>query len=522
MHPAARALFTALLLGSLASCTVPLSDLTAIRSPEISILTSQDDISRICEEKTVRRRGVAGFEAVPDAREAFVLRLAAIEAARKSLDLQYYIWRDDVSGNIIAARLLAAADRGVRVRLLLDMTHGAQNEVRSSALAAHPNIEIGFYNPMEDLQGLFVGNPIPVVGEIDRMQRRMHNKMLIADGSLLIAGGRNLGDEYFAISKKRNMRDLDFAGAGPVVQAAKRSFDHYWTCSLTRHANLSKISLREKKDLQKLRNDVLHKTARLAAHHKCPYPMMLSRAEALRQIQAVVGRMIWAEYEFIADPPERTLRTGRLPSPVAMTLERTVRAAQREVIMHSAYLIPQEGTLAIFREVTARGVKLELLTNSMASIDAVAAICGIAGRRDDILAAGASLHELDVHAASRKGYLHTRKPTPLGMHTKGMVVDGRVSFIGSYNMDPRSKFINTETGVLIKSPAFAARLAAYLREDFKPENSWQLSMREDGGFLWSRHIPGKKPETHKHDPHAPMTRRVFTWIFQHVISEDVL
>ncbi len=232
--------------------------------------------------------------------------------------------------------------------------------------------------------------------------------------------------------------------------------------------------------------------------------------------------MIWAPYEFVADAPERALQQGRIASPVSESLERTLLSARRQALMHAAYLIPQEGTLQVFRQVTARGVTLELLTNSMASVDAIAAMCGISGRRGDVLDSGAHLWELNVHAASREGYLHTPKLTPMGMHTKALVVDGQVSVIGSYNMDPRSKYINTETCVIIHSPVFAARLSAYLRQDLQPENCWSVTRREEGGFQWSTKVPGQRPETHHRDPDATPSRRFMIWILQKFISEDVL
>lgn len=486
-----------------------------------SILDSQKSIAAACSDRTVHRQGTSGFELLAMGDDAYLARLAVVEAAQKTLDFQYFIWQDDVIGTAFADRLLAAADRGVKVRILLDITHKAQSEVRSTVLAAHPNIDIAFFNPMSKLKGIFAGNPLPIIGEIDRMQSRMHNKMIIADRSIIIGGGRNLADTYFGTDPKRNMRDLDFISVGPVVQAAAKSFDLYWNSPLTHKGDRSKLTDDDREDLQDLRQKIQRKKRSLAKKRDFSMPLAMTRTKALDTLNGMVGRMIWADYEFIADPPERMLRQGRIASPVGHTVEETIADARREVIMHAAYLIPQEETLQTFRTATERGATLQILTNSLSSIDGISAMSGIANRRKDVLEAGVTLSELHAHAPSRKGYILTPKLTPMGMHSKGMVVDNRYSFVGSYNMDPRSKYINTETGVIIDSPAFAKRFKAYLLEDLKPENCWRIT-QEEGRITWTTQQPGKRPEVHHHDPDTPILRRINYWLLTHLPWEDLL
>lgn len=517
LRPSLSSLLLALVLPA---CVAPPSA-TEPKLPT-SFLARQETIAEVSQARTVHRRGTAGFEIIGDGREAFLARLAAIEAAQKSLDLQYFIWADDVTGTVIATRLLAAADRGVKVRLLLDITKGAQEEVRSSRLAAHPNVETGFFNPMFDLKGIFAGNPLPVIGELDRMQSRMHNKMLIADGSLMIGGGRNLGDTYFGVDRRHNMRDLDFIATGPVVKDALKSFNLYWESPLTRRGDRSRLTEKDQERLRDLREDLEDKKRWMARKNRCPYPVSLTRGEALDILRGFSRRLIWAEYEFIADPPERMLRQGKEASPVWRTKEGAIRSARREVVMHAAYLIPQDETLKLFEETTRRGVTVTLLTNSFASIDGLMAMSGIAGRRADVLKTGSRLYELNAQAPVREKYIHAPKPTPLGMHSKGMVVDGRVSFIGSYNMDPRSKYINTETGVIIRSPAFASRLKNYLMEDLRPENCWHVTQDEKGRFCWTCERPGQPPVVHHTDPDVPWTKRLRFWLVTHLPVEDLL
>lgn len=483
---------------------------------------SQESIAHACRQHTVHRRGTAGFEMLPDGRESYLARLAMLEAAQHTLDLQYYIWDDDVVGTTFADRLLAAADRGVKVRLLLDLTNKAQVEVSSAALAAHPNIQVAFFNPLMDLKGIFAGNPIPVIGEIDRMQSRMHNKVMIADGTLVMGGGRNLGDTYFGIHRKHNMRDLDFIAAGPVVDASAKSFELYWRSPLTRMGDQAKITDHERENLRELRRHVMRKKRALAAKNGNHYPLAMSRAESLDVLHQLVSRMIWAEYEFIADPPERMMRQGLVASPVSKKIEGAVREARSEVVMHAAYFIPQNDTLELLRAATARGVHVQVLTNSLASIDGVAAMAGIINRRQSVLDCGVSLFELNSHAADRKDYIHVRRLTPLGMHTKGFVVDDQLSFIGSFNMDPRSKYINTETGVIIHSAAFAARLKSYLLKGLQPENSWHITRAANGSLLWTGQLPNGSRAVRRIEPEASLVRRLSCWFYRCLPWEDFL
>lgn len=504
---------------ALVACSGPRSTTPPVPS---SILDSQETIAAACHQRTVHRKGTSGFELLADGEDAYVARMAAVEAAQRTLDFQYFIWQDDVIGTAFAERLLAAADRGVKVRMLLDITHKAQQEVRTTALAAHPNIEIAFFNPMTGMKGIFAGNPIPIIGDLDRMQSRMHNKMVIADRSVIIGGGRNLADTYFGADPKRNMRDIDFIAVGPVVDAAAKSFELYWQSPLTNKGDRTKLTDDDREDLKDLRKRINRKKRSLAWRREFTMPLLMSRTKAVQALHSLVDRMIWAEYEFVADPPERMLRQGRIASPVWHSLEGAIGGARKEVVMHAAYLIPQDGTLKLFREVSNRGVKLNFLTNSLASIDGLSAMAGIANRRKDVLNAGVTLSELNARAPSRKTYIKAPKMTPMGMHSKGMVVDNRISFVGSYNMDPRSKYINTETGVFINSPAFAKRLKDYLEVDLKPENCWRITCDEKGRICWTSHVPGKRPVVHHHDPGASPGRRIAYWLLTHMPWEDLL
>lgn len=514
-----RPLVCPLIVMVLASCGTSRRDAAPL--PTVGFVSEQS-IAQACRQRTVRGNGTSGFEMLTDGEDAFLARLAMVEAAQRTLDMQYFIWKDDVVGTVFADRLLAAADRGVRVRLLLDITTDAQKEVGSAALAAHPNIQVGFFNPITEMKGIFAGNPIPIIGEIDRMQCRMHNKLMIADNAVVIGGGRNLGDMYFGIHRHHNMRDLDFIAVGPVVDASTKSFDLFWRSPLTCLDDQAKVTDRERKKLQSLRDHVARKKRSLARKNNSPFPTALTRAESLSILRRMAGRMIWADYEFVADPPERMLQQTRVTSPTARKVETALRNARSGVVMHAAYFIPQNDTLELLRRISARNVEVRVLTNSLASIDGLAAMAGIANRRVDALDTGIGLYEMNARAPSREDYIRAKHPTPMGMHTKGIVVDNRTSFIGSYNMDPRSKYINTETGVIIHSGAFAARLKSYLLEDLRPVNCWQVLRAGNGSIQWHGQKPDRQLMIRRIDPDASLFRRVGCWFFRLMPWEDFL
>ncbi len=286
--------------------------------------------------------------------------------------------------------------------------------------------------------------------------------------------------------------------------------------------NKDKITDREREKLRDLRKHVVRKKRALSAKSGQPYPLALSRAASLETLHHLVSRMIWAEYEFVADPPERMMRQGSVSSPVWQQIEATMRRAKSEVVMHAAYFIPQSDTLDLLRATTERGVHVKVLTNSLASIDGVAAMAGIGNRRPAILDAGVSLFELNAHASDSKDYIRVRHLTPLGMHTKGFVVDNNQSFIGSYNMDPRSKYINTETGVIIHSAAFAARLKSYLIKGFQPANSWHVTRNAQGSILWTGQLPNGEQAVRRLEPGASPLRRLEYWIYRCLPWEDFL
>jgi putative cardiolipin synthase len=428
---------------------------------------------------------VSGFVLLPMNQDALEWRLDLIELARHSLDLQYYIWFGDKTGQLLLARIVAAADRGVRVRLLFDdlntVLHDmASIELRDAALRTidrHPNIEIRVFNAWEQRHPL--GRLVESIAEFERLNRRMHNKQMIADNRVVIIGGRNIGDQYFGLHAEHNFYDLDVLGVGPVARQASAAFDRYWNSEWVR--GLPRDA------------DIADKAA--------PSP---AADEARRELQADPrARLVLAGQR---DPSPQIERLPRLlqpggarvhtdsPSPSAEGQEqqtpRAFRAmmmsAQNEVLITNAYIIPDSRFIDDLRTLIARGVTVRILTNSLASQDVPAVNAHYERWREPIARSGTRLHELRPDPALRSRLVETApvRGKFVGLHGKAMVVDRQRAFIGSMNLDPRSELINSEMGVLIDSAPLAAEIADDMLHDMSGANSWEVVLDADGNLSW--------------------------------------
>lgn len=522
--PLVRCLFACGIGLTFAACGAPHLDPVQVleSTAEVSLASipkplGQKEIQEICKENTVDKLTGGNVKVLDASDEALLARLAVIDAARRSIDVQYYIWDDDFTGCLIADRLFHAADRGVKVRLLLDSTQGAPDVLKSRVAASHPHLEIAHFNPMLAADGYFEGFPIPILGELDRAQSRMHNKLLIADRCWVIGGGRNLADGYFGLDDEQNLRDVDYIASGPVVSVAAASFDAYWKSKITRKIHPDPTQADEAKEL---RRELAQRVEKLRRKARIPFSTTAEAAQS--SLASTVKGMRAVPMRFVADPPEWMLVMEKSPSPVSKVLDREMLDASDEVEMHAAYFIPQKDFLDLMDASRRRGTTVRVLTNSVASSDGLAAAEGISGRRLDILETGAELHELNVKAPVRKTYAPAWPSADLGMHTKTIVIDGRMSFVGSYNMDPRSRFINTECGVLIEDRPVAAQLKRYMGIDFALQNSWRVDRAEDGRVFWKGETADGSPVVKDRDPDVSVGRKLKTWMMRFLPWEHLL
>ncbi len=461
--------------------------------------------------------GDAGIAAISDAAEAFTLRAGSARDAERSLDLQYYIWRADLTGQLLAAEALHAADRGVTVRLLLDGVYAPGRERLLAALCGHPRIEVRLFNGARwHILGR-LALPLELLFGNWHLNRRMHNKAWIADGALAVVGGRNLGDEYFGVGPKGSIsfRDLDLLIAGPAAAQALLVFNRYWTSPLARPAD--RVAAAPKGGLPALRQALEHTAARpeaqalLAALAGPPQPR-------LGLVLTPVGR---DAVKVVTDPPEKAQRglgarkRARAAGGIAAEIADAMRLARREVLLISPYFVPGKAGLALLREVRARGVRVSVVTNSLAATDVVAVHGGYAKYRRPLLEAGVELYELKPRFAGEHASLIGSRGAAL--HTKAFVVDGSQAFVGSFNLDPRSAALNTEMGAHVRHPAVAQAVADEHARLSDPALSWRVVL-DRGALAWcdGAEMPPRR------DPSASMWRRAVAWLVQRLPVEEQL
>ncbi len=501
--------FTLALAFALAGCATPPP---LPKPPPGQALAPQPDSPFSPVEARIRAKHgeqTSGFMLLPRNEDALLWRLALVDSARNSLDLQYYVWFGDKAGQLLLARVIAAADRGVRVRLLFDdlntLLHDMDSvELRDAALAMidrHPRIEIRVFNAWRSRD--LLGRAYEGAVEFERLNRRMHNKQMIVDNRVAVIGGRNIGDEYFGLNAGFNFHDLDVLGVGPVARQASAVFDRYWNSDWVRRipntapgAGTAERSPDEAEALARLEADARGRTL-LAGDQ--------SWRATLRQLDSSLhpGRS-----SVHTDSPSRA---AGVHNHVPEAFRALMRSARREVLITNAYIIPDANFMADLRELAERGVRVRILTNSLASHDVPAVNSHYEGWRRPILEAGAELYEFRSDPAIQASTVEFPpfKGTFAGLHTKAMVIDRERSFVGSMNLDPRSEVINAEMGIVIDSAPLAAALAAEMERDMGPANSWRVTLTAGADLRWTN-----DRETRSTQPARSFMQRIENLVFK--------
>lgn len=433
-------------------------------------------------------------------------RLRAIDSAMASIDLQSFIWKTDTVGNQIREHLLAAADRGVQVRILIDDSFLAGQDRWIIDLAHHRNIEYRIYNPYKRRPNGNLSRTLLNLSEFNRLDHRMHNKVMVVDRQVAIVGGRNLADEYFGLDPESNFRDMELLVGGPVVEALTRSFDAYWND----HWSFP-IDAISHVEIAKGAGDAMLQAA--------DQPSVVEAAEQRRAqwIEAVSTAYRGRARLLVDQPPARTPDDqADRPVQVAQQLRGVLNKARREIVIVSAYLVPTPVVTDVLRDAVARGVRVRLLTNSINSNNHITAHAAYHEHVRDLLGLGAQVHEMRVNAAIRARYiLPPLGNKKLGLHAKYLIIDRKQVFVGSSNLDPRSLRINTEIGLLIEDRRLAERLIALTEPDFDVANSWQLALARDGRLFWI----GPNGLLQR-EPARTGFQRIEEWFFAHLPIED--
>lgn len=421
------------------------------------------------------RQDESGFVPVAAGTSAFLLRSGFAGLAERTLDLQYYIWEEDLTGRMLLRDVLQAAERGVRVRILLDDIPVDGGSELFLKVDAHPHVEVRLFNPFANRDTRI----LEVVSRGVGLNHRMHNKIMVVDNALAITGGRNIGDNYFGVDEALNFRDLDLLAAGPVVQEFSGMFDAFWNSEWSWPI----ASILHERRTPQASAALLETLDRwIAKQPALPYEVDENLPAMRARIDSFRDEFLWGPARAVYDSPDKVNGNGE--PRVADVLFKTSNEAAHELLIETAYLIPGESGVVILEELVKRGIRIRVLTNSLATNDIIAAHSGYAKYRDDILRAGVEIHELRPDAATeaqRKNVLSSASVATL--HTKALIYDRRWVFVGSFNLDPRSLLINTEMGVIVHNRELAARIADMVLEGMRPANSYRLELR-DGEVRW--------------------------------------
>jgi len=423
--------------------------------------------------------GHSGYWLLDENEMALNTRLAVIDHAVSSLDVQYFIWQGDETGVLFGERLLEAADRGVHVRILVDDMALNGSNAGITGLDYHPNIEVRIYNPW-DTRNSTMRKATEFMGDAGRLNQRMHNKILAADNRFVIIGGRNIGNRYFGLYDAYVQNDLDVLIAGPLVAQISGMFDVYWN-SDTLYPG-SAFALGE--DPEELYNSLRTRVDEFVAENEELLKSFdVARHDWREKLDGFIERMATGPGVLYFDPPEIDRDSEeRLEDQMQGTM---TGFAEEEYLIASAYFIPDEAIITAIQDMTDRGVRVSILTNSLASNNNTVAHTGFKHWRDEVLKAGAELYELR-HDAELKSFYDTPPVEAefVGLHKKAAVIDRKRVWIGSLNLDPRSLDINTEMAIVIDSEKLAGEMVDLLKRDMAPENAWHVKFDKDGELIW--------------------------------------
>lgn len=455
----------------------------------------------------------SGFRLIDRNEDGLRWRLALIDSARYSIDVQYYLWYGDATGRILIKRLRDAADRGVRVRMLVDDINTlfrdagtiSQRDKVAAWVDSHPNMELRLFNPWSNRN--ISGRLGESATNLKQVNQRMHNKALIVDNRAVILGGRNVGDEYMGLNQDFNFRDIDVLGAGPVTRQTSAIFDQYWNSQWVMPVAALSMNISEDQmieggvELQRL----------LAAYHSLEnFP--IDTQSWSTELASLQDSLHIGTAEVESDLPAN----DEIEHVMLERIRSMMETARSELLIENAYIIPTDHGITILKELHGRDVDIAVLTNSLASHDVPAVNSHYKKWRKPILESGARLYELR-HDAAIQSPVSDTPPTQakfIGLHSKAMVVDREHVYIGSMNFDPRSATTNTEMGVFIRSPGLGEALAELILRDTRPANSWQVELDESGKLRWTNDV-----ETVTTQPARNWWQRVQDFTFRAVPKE---
>ncbi|WP_432463152.1 MULTISPECIES: phospholipase D family protein [unclassified Agarivorans] len=453
--------------------------------------------------------GKNGIAILPDGVSALAARIALIEKAQLSIDAQYYMIKEDLTGAIFLGHLLKAAERGVRVRLLMDDINTNNYDDMLKAITMHPNIEVRIFNPFYNRR-FRVTN---MLGDFQRLNSRMHNKSLTIDGLISVVGGRNIGDEYFSARDDLDFADIDAMAFGPVVQQVSQAFDLYWNDRRSYPMEaLNLKSVDQDAQLRRLEQQLFSQSLKplLQAHTR--YQQLISN-HSLRDV------LYWCDAELFVDHPDKN---PDFAQDVASNLAQVLGRAKQTILLSSPYFVPGVAGSQGLSAIAKSGVDVSVITNSLAATDVAAVHAGYKNYRQQLLEANVFIYEIKPDAKQRQRLAFFGKgASRASLHSKLFVIDQEKLFIGSFNWDPRSINLNTEMGLLLSCPNLADKVTQQIRDnlDYK---SYQVQLDSNHRLRWREKLRNQTEIIYSQEPKATLWRKFQAWLVGLLPLEDQL
>ena len=454
--------------------------------------------------------GDSGFLLLDRGRDALSWRLILADAAEKSIDAMYFLWKNDASGKVLMQRLLAAAERGVRVRVLTDDSMTESDPEYLALFGAHPNVEVRLYKPFGPKRKSLL-RWVDYAAHMKVIDRRMHNKIYLVDGSVEVIGGRNIGSEYFEYPGEFVFRSRDLLALGPVVGTSGAAFDMYWNSDwavpiedVVTHVPSADEAAANKTALDAFAADPTN------------YPTGFYDDPKLieAEMSALAEHLLWGKGTLLIDEvPDKDgqTQTHAELDRTGVTIGRAAAEAKDEALIQSAYLILEDDGAVGLETLIQQGVNVKLATNSMAANNHLSSFVSYRKQRKRMLEGGAAVYEMRPDAKTERAQFTAEElaehETFFGLHAKTMVFDRKVVFVGSFNLDPRSVDLNTEMGLLVESEALGRAVAESIENDIAAGNSWQVILKDDGKVAWVTVEDGVITEEFDTEPMTTAARR---------------
>ncbi|MBS0341709.1 MAG: phospholipase D family protein [Proteobacteria bacterium] len=523
-YPLLRVVLASALALLVCACSSLPTDVSRTESRALSN-TGDTRLGHGVGELTKAHPGQSGIRALPEAKEAFAARILLARGAQRSLDLQYYIWHRDTTGQLLWEEVWRAAERGVRVRVLIDDANTGGLDEMLATLDAHPNIELRLFNPFAN-RGFRAGD---FMTDFTRVNHRMHNKSFTADNQVTIVGGRNIGDEYFGANMEVGFQDLDVMAVGPVVREVSDEFDLFWN-SASAYPGASLLPAAAADGPAKLQASWEANRNREEARE---YIETTSRTPLVNEVVQGQLDFEWTTAHVLHDDPAKALHpVDRQDLHMLPHLEAALGRPDKELDLVSPYFVPGKDGTAGLSALAKRGVKVRVLTNSLSATDVAPVHAGYAKYRKELLEAGITLYELkpgsavpppdkDSRPHGLPGSGSTGGGSAASLHAKTFAADRKRIFVGSFNLDPRSAQLNTEMGVVIDSPKLASRLSSQL-DSTLPNAAYLVRLTPQGELEWIEREPDGRQTTYTSEPGAGGLRRLWVDFLKILPIESLL